>query len=105
MKTLSETSRADRFIGNEQDNVFDGKKSQIYSPKYNQTIFTDVDGDDYFVMEDVVEYNGNQADFTIAGSSDNFTVSGSGIGTDTLIDIEFLKFDDGLVAVDDSLFV
>ncbi|MGB3758680.1 MAG: hypothetical protein WBA07_20245 [Rivularia sp. (in: cyanobacteria)] len=44
-------------------------------------------------------------DFTIVGSVDNFTVSGSGIGKDTLIDIEFLKFDDGLVAVNDSLFV
>jgi hypothetical protein len=33
---------------------------------------------------------------------DNFTVQGSAIGSDTLIDIEFLKFDDVLIAVDNS---
>ena len=54
--------------------------------------------------DDSVEYTGSRSDFTIQGSVDNFTLSSCGIGTDTLIDIGFLKFDDGLVAVDNSLF-
>ncbi|MGB3758631.1 MAG: hypothetical protein WBA07_19990 [Rivularia sp. (in: cyanobacteria)] len=32
------------------------------------------------------------------------TVSSSEPNTDTLIDLKFLKFDNGLVVVDDSLF-
>lgn len=96
------TSRNDRFIGNAEDNLFDGK--QQVNRKNRQTKFTDLDGDKYEVNGDVVEYSGNLDDFTILGSTDNFTVNGSDIGTDTLIDIEFLKFDDGLFAVDDSLF-
>ena len=93
------TSRNDRFIGDGQDNLFSGGDELGWV----QTTFTDLNGDTYQVTGDVVEYSGNESDFTILGSTDNFTVQGSGIGTDTLIDIEFLKFDDGLVAVDDSL--
>lgn len=97
------TIRNDRFIGNSDDNVFDGKEEINCGDR--QTTFTDRNGDDYQVIADVLEYSGDRSDFTIAGSIDNFTVGGAGIGTDTLIDIEFLKFDDGLVAVNDSLFV
>ncbi len=56
------------------------------------------------IWQSLMILNANQSDFIIAGSIDNFTVSGSDIGSDTLIDIEFLKFNDGLVTVDNSLF-
>jgi Ca2+-binding RTX toxin-like protein len=96
------TSGNDRFIGDGNDNVFDGQGQVGRSDR--QTTFTDVDGDVYQVIADVVEYSGNQSEFTVEGSVDNFTVAGVGIGTDTLINIEFLKFNDGVVTVTDSLF-
>ncbi|MGB5632068.1 MAG: alkaline phosphatase D family protein [Waterburya sp.] len=42
--------------------------------------------------EDTAQYQGTQADYTLLGVADNFTVQGTGIGEDTLIDIEFLSF-------------
>lgn len=47
---------------------------------------------------DTAQYDGIQSDFTFLGSADNFTVKGSQIGKDTLIDIEFLQFNGTLVA-------
>jgi predicted extracellular nuclease len=96
------TSRNDRFIGDANDNVFDGQGEVGRNDR--RTTFTDLDGDVYQVIADVVEYSGNQSEFMFIGSADNFTVTGAGIGTDTLINIEFLKFDDSLVSVSDSLF-
>jgi hypothetical protein len=96
------TNRNDRFIGDGKDNVFDGQGEVNRSDR--PTTFTGLNGDVYQVIADVVEYNGNQSDFVLSGSADNFTVTSSGIGTDTLLNIEFLKFNDGLVAVNDSLF-
>ena len=53
----------------------------------------------------MVEYDGNQSDFTFGVSQPPYfgglTVTGDGIGTDTLLGIEFLKFDDALVATSD----
>jgi hypothetical protein len=96
------TNRNDRFIGDGKDNVFDGQGEVNRNDR--PTTFTGLNGDVYQVIADVVEYNGNQSDFVLSGSADNFTVTGSGIGTDTLLNIEFLKFDDGVVVVNDSLF-
>jgi len=95
------TIRNDRFIGDANDNTFDGKGEIARSNR--PTSFTGLDGTVYTVNADVVEYSGRRADFVILGNADKFTVSGSGIGTDTLIDIEFVKFSDGLVTVT-SLF-
>jgi serralysin len=91
------TSRNDRFIGNANDNVFDGQGAVNRNDR--RTTFRDLDGDNYQVIADVVEYSGNRSDFTFTGSADNFTVTAAGIGVDTLINIEFIKFNDGLVAV------
>lgn len=88
------TNRNDRFIGDENDNLFDGRSQLSRSVS-----FTDLDGDVYSVTGDVVEYSGLKNDFAIAGTTSQFTVSGTGIGTDTLKGIEFLKFDDGVFAV------
>lgn len=92
------TSRNDRFIGDASDNVINGGGQVGRSDR--PTTFTDLDGDIYTVIADVVEYSGNRADFQIlsGGSASNFRITGAGIGTDTLINIEFLKFNDGLIA-------
>ncbi|EKQ68218.1 putative extracellular nuclease [Leptolyngbyaceae cyanobacterium JSC-12] len=97
------TSRNDRFIGDANDNVINGGGQVGRSDR--RTTFTDLDGDVYTVIADVVEYSGNRADFQIlpGGSASNFRITGSGIGTDTLLNIEFLKFNDGLITTS-SLF-
>ncbi|MEO0841206.1 MAG: hypothetical protein AAF063_20150, partial [Cyanobacteria bacterium J06643_5] len=96
------TSRNDRFIGDGNDNVFYGLGEVGRDDR--QTEFIGLDGSSYKVTADVVEYDGEQSEFTFGVSEATFagglTVSGSGIGTDTLIGIEFIKFSDGLVATD-----
>ncbi|MCL6435463.1 MAG: ExeM/NucH family extracellular endonuclease [Leptolyngbyaceae cyanobacterium HOT.MB2.61] len=91
------TSRNDRFIGDANNNVFDGGSQVGRSDRL--TTFTALNGQTYTVTGDVVEYSGTRASFTLSGDRDRFTVTGSGIGTDTLINIEFIKFDDGLFSV------
>lgn len=99
------TSRNDRFIGDSNNNVFYGL-GEVGSSDDHQTEFIGLNGAEYKVTGDVVEYSGNFSEFTFGQSSSPFfglTVTGTGVGTDTLINIEFLKFDDGLVAID-SIF-
>ncbi|MEL6490782.1 MAG: ExeM/NucH family extracellular endonuclease [Cyanobacteria bacterium J06621_3] len=101
IENVTGTQRNDRFVGNRQDNVFDGQGEVGRSDR--QTTFTDAKGKTYQVTADVVEYQGMQADYTFGGVADNFTVAGNRIGTDTLINIEFLRFngDDTVVATAD----
>ena len=93
------TNRNDRFIGDRRDNLFDGQGEVGRNDR--QTTFVDLRGETYQVIADVVEYKGMQADFSFSGVADNFTVTGRWTGTDTLLNIEFLKFDDGVVATSD----
>ena len=98
------TSRNDRFIGDNKDNVFYGL-SEIESDRASEF---EVNGDTYHVTGDVVEYDGKLSEFTFGVSGSPFvglTVTQDNIGTDTLIDVEFLKFDDTLVAIDDFFSV
>ena len=90
IENVTGTRRNDRFIGDSQDNIFDGQGQVGRDDR--QTVFTSQDGSDYSVIGDVVEYSGSQTEFSFNGSADNFTVSGNGEGTDTLIDIEFIRF-------------
>ena len=96
------TRRNDRFIGDNGDNVFDGQGE--VNRRNRQTQFTALNGENYSVIADVVEYQGSQSDFTFTGSADNFTAVGSE-GTDTLIAIEFVRFnaDNSVVATSDLL--
>ena len=100
------TSRNDRFIGDSQNNVFYGL-SEIARDDC-QTEFKAFNGDTYQVTGDVVEYDGKLSEFSFGVSGSPFvglTVTKDNIGTDTLIDVEFLKFDDTLVAIDDFFSV
>jgi hypothetical protein len=95
------TSRNDRFIGDENNNVFYGLGEVGRNDR--QTEFISLQGESYKVTGDVVEYNGNFSEFTFGTSKETFiglTVTGPGAGTDILIGIEFLKFNDRLVATD-----
>ncbi|MEM6716411.1 MAG: endonuclease/exonuclease/phosphatase family protein, partial [Cyanobacteria bacterium P01_C01_bin.147] len=98
------TQRNDRFIGNGQDNIFDGQGEVGRSDR--QTQFTNQRGVDYTVIADVVEYRGSMSDFTFSGTADNFTATSNRDGTDTLIDIEFVRFNrDGMtIATSDLAF-
>ena len=102
VENVTGTRRNDRFIGDNGDNVFDGQGEVNRSDR--QTEFTALNGENYSVIADVVEYQGSQSDFTFTGSADNFTVAGSE-GTDTLIAIEFVRFnaDNSVVATSDLL--
>ena len=94
------TSRNDRFIGDSNDNVFYGLAEVGGDDR--QTKFIGLDGKSYQVTGDVVEYDGEQSDFEFGVSQQPYiggiTVSSNQIGTDILLGIEFIKFDDGLVA-------
>lgn len=94
------TSRNDRFIGDSNDNIFYGLEEVGRDER--QTEFIGLDHESYQVTGDVVEYDGNQSDFTFSISQQPYvgglTVTGDGIGTDILLGIELIKFDDGLVA-------
>ena len=104
IENVTGTQRNDRFIGNGQDNVFDGQGKVGRSDR--QTEFTALNGETYRVIADVVEYSGSQSDFSFSGSADNFTATGNPEGTDTLIDIELVRFngDSSLVATSDLSF-
>ncbi|MEM8718391.1 MAG: endonuclease/exonuclease/phosphatase family protein [Cyanobacteria bacterium P01_G01_bin.39] len=104
IENVTATIRNDRLIGSPQDNVFDGQGEVGRSDR--QTEFVALSGETYTVIADVVEYTGAQSDFSFAGSADNFTASANGEGTDTLIDIEFVRFnaDDAVVATSDLSF-
>ena len=94
------TSRNDRFIGDNGDNVINGLEEVGRDDR--QTEFIGLDGESYQATGDVVEYDGNKSDFTFGESQQPFagglTVTGHEIGTDILLGIEFIKFKDGLVA-------
>lgn len=104
VENVTGTVRNDRFIGNEDNNVFNGRGEIGRSDR--RTSFTSLDGQNYTVTADVVEYSGSQSSFTFMGTADNFTASNS-TDTDTLIDIEFVRFneDDTVVATTDLTFV
>jgi Ca2+-binding RTX toxin-like protein len=51
---------------------------------------------------DVALYNGNRASHTITGSAGSLTIAGGSDGTDTLTNVERLKFDDIGLAFDTS---
>jgi Ca2+-binding RTX toxin-like protein len=89
------TDLVDLFIGNDQDNVFDGGT--------NTDTGVSLPGVERTVGGDIVKYDGNLADFTITGSISEFTVFSAATGTDTLRNIEGLQFNDGLVVVSDFL--
>ncbi|MEO1761022.1 MAG: calcium-binding protein [Cyanobacteria bacterium J06629_18] len=103
IENVQGTSRNDRFIGDSNDNVFYGRGEVGRNDR--QTEFIGLNGESYKVIGDVVEYEGNQSDFTFGVSEAPYfggiTVKGHGIGTDTLLGIEFLKFNDALVATSD----
>ncbi|NJK38594.1 MAG: ExeM/NucH family extracellular endonuclease [Oscillatoriales cyanobacterium RM2_1_1] len=101
IENVTGTQRNDRFIGNGQNNVFDGQGEVGRNDR--QTQFTDLRGSAYTVTADVVEYRGSSSQFSVAGTADNLTVTGQGEGTDILLDIEFIKFSDALFAVGDLL--
>ncbi len=46
--------------------------------------------------QDIAVLSGNREDFTFTGSAGNFTATGSETGTDKLMSIEFVQFDNGL---------
>ena len=95
------TSRNDRFVGDTQNNVFYGLSEISQSDRHTE--FVSGGGESYRVAGDVVEYDGNRAEFAFGTSEAPFaglTVTRDEVGTDILIDIEFLKFDDVLISTD-----
>lgn len=96
--------RNDRFIGDNGYNVFYGL-SEVGRDDH-QTEFVRLDGEHYKVTGDVVEYDGNRSEFTFGESQQPYvgglTVSSDKIGTDILLGIESIKFNDGLVATNST---
>ena len=94
-----------RFIGDSNDNVFYGLAEVGRDDR--QTEFIGLDGEHYHVTGDAVEYDGDRCDFEFGESEQPYvgglTVTGDKIGTDILLGIEFIKFNDALVATSNTL--
>ena len=108
IENVAGTERNDRFVGDAFDNVFDGRGEADHARR--ATVFKDLDGGErYWVRGDVVEMYGAKDDYFFALNDDgNLTAisDAQASGTDTLIDIEFVRFsgEDRLLAVDDLAF-
>ena len=80
----------------------------------NETI-RGYEGDDLFIADagndtidggrnsDTVEYAGDRQNFTVSQNGAGLTVASSQFGTDTLLNIEFLKFNGQTVSITDAL--
>ena len=104
IENVKGTERNDRFIGDGKNNVFDGRGEIGRSDRLTE--FIALDDEAYTVTADVVEYSSGESNFTFVGTPDNFTTTGNNTGTDTLINIEFIRFngDDAVVATSDLTF-
>ena len=104
IEKIAGTQRNDRFIGNDRDNVFNGQGEISISDRWTE--FMSLDDEAYTVTGDIVEYNGSQNTFTFMGSADNFTATGNNTGIDTLIDVEFVRFNsnDAVIATTELNF-
>ncbi|MDY7020554.1 MAG: ExeM/NucH family extracellular endonuclease, partial [Cyanobacteriota bacterium] len=100
VENVTGTQRNDRFISNGQDNIFDGQ-DQV-DRRDRPTEFVDLRGNPYTVIGDVVEYRASSNNFSFAQDGDALIVTGAN-QQDTLIDIEFVKFGDGLFVSDDLI--
>lgn len=49
---------------------------------------------------DTAQYSGNATDFVVTKTNSGYTVSGQSTGTDTLLNVEFLQFQDKTIAID-----
>ena len=79
-------SAALNILGNSQNNYFEGNSA-------NNTF----DGSD---GTDVLKINGNKNDFSIEKLADGVTkISGRSIGTDKVINVEYIKFSDEVVKI------
>ena len=97
----------DTITGGTGDDIIEGGKGRdrLFGEEGDDTL---VGGEDRDLIDggdgsDTVLYDGFKDNFTFKGTLEKFKVKGPGVGTDTLIDIEFLQFQDGVFATRDLL--
>lgn len=99
----------DKIVGGTGDDLIDGGsgKDRLFGEEGDDTFIggTGKDLIDGGTGTDTAVYDGSIDNFTFNGTADNFQVQGMDLGTDTLIDVEFLKFQDGVFATSDLLEV
>jgi flagellin-like hook-associated protein FlgL len=78
--TITGNSKANEITGNGGDDTIDGGAG-----------------------DDVAIYSGNYATYTVTQSGSTVTVAGGADATDTLTNVEFLKFDDGVWSIADAI--
>ncbi|MEL7036330.1 MAG: ExeM/NucH family extracellular endonuclease [Cyanobacteria bacterium J06592_8] len=100
VENVTGTQRNDRFISNGQNNIFDGQDE--VGRRDRETEFVDLRGNPYTVIGDVVEYRASSNNFSFAQAGDDLIVTGAS-QQDTLINIEFVKFRDGLFTTDELI--
>ncbi|MGK7947258.1 MAG: SGNH/GDSL hydrolase family protein [Xenococcaceae cyanobacterium] len=99
----------DKIVGGTGDDLIDGGngKDRLFGEEGDDTFIggTGKDLIDGGTGTDTAVYDGSIDNFTFKGTADCFQVKGMGLGKDTLIDVEFLKFQDGVFATSDLLKV
>ena len=94
---------SDRFTYTIDDVTVNGVSDIIPLPKFSIKLSLSLSG-----LEGLRDFSialKSEIDFNSFGSTDYFTAQGSCIGVDTVFEFEFPSFDDGLFAVDGSLFL
>ncbi|MGF9759707.1 right-handed parallel beta-helix repeat-containing protein [Microvirga sp. 0TCS3.31] len=90
--------------GNQLDNLIVGNSTdnKLYGYGGNDTLIGGAGNDtlDGGEGNDVVQLSGNRTNYTITGTGANRTIAGGTTGTDTLLNIEVLQFDDGQLVGD-----
>ncbi len=109
-------ARDNMITGNLLDNVLRGGAGEdtISGGGGNDSLYGGAGRDDFLMGtgdewvdggqgRDTAVYEGNFAAYTIASTGGVLTVTGPGTGTDTLVNVERLRFADGSIAVDVAL--
>lgn len=105
--TIAGGNGADTLFGGAGDDLLDGGSGmdQLFGESGDDVLIGGRGNDllDGGAGIDIAQYEGVQNLYTFSGSASNFTVRGRGTGTDTLINVEFLRFtgDNSLVATAD----
>ncbi|MGB3790018.1 MAG: ExeM/NucH family extracellular endonuclease [Phormidesmis sp.] len=92
----------DRLFGGAGNDILDGGggSDKMYGEAGNDLLIVDRGKDllDGGLGEDTVQFAGALADYEFKGNANKFLASGSGIGKNTVVNVEFAQFSDALVA-------
>ncbi len=93
---------SDRLFGGDGDDILDGGNGfdRVFGEAGDDLLIIDRGRDflDGGIGEDTVRFSGMRSDYSFKGNADDFLATGSGIGKNTVVNVEFAQFSDVRVA-------